>query len=222
MVLVKIVSMETLRFGGLLYWRREHDKPGDAHMPDSPNHHTDVEDDSAALSAEILALLAKMTERFDSAENEEWRWLIAHSPSPLIVEILRDSTPMTLRVLDAIGRMEPVNGITISERYRIPKGTVSKITQRLIVQKLITHERLPNNKKELLFRLAPLGKDLFDLHHSFDEQMERGFIRFLQGYDAEALRLLVAILRDATEASFLQLGLQPGHAETSRDEPSGL
>ena len=176
-------------------------------MPDLPDQHTDAADEPAALSARILALLAKMTERFDSAENEEWRWLIAHSPSPLIVEILRDSTPMTLRVIDAIGRMEPVNGITISERYRIPKGTVSKITRRLIDQGLISHERLPNNRKELLFRLTPLGRDLFDLHRTFDERMERGFIQFLQRYDAATLRLLVGVLREATEASFLQLGL---------------
>ena len=186
-------------------------------MPDSPDHHIDATDEPAALSAQVLALLAKMTERFDSAENEEWRWLIAHSPSPLIVEILRDSTPMTLRVIDAIGRMEPVNGITISERYRIPKGTVSKITRRLIAQGLISHERLPNNRKELLFRLTPLGRDLFDLHRTFDERMERGFIQFLQRYDAATLRLLADVLRDATEASFLQLGLQPERTEAQQD-----
>src|SRR5215831_7677675 len=192
-------------------------------MPDSPDRPTGAADEPAtdepaSLSAEVLALLAKMTERFDSAENEEWRWLISHSPSQLIVEILRDSTPMTLRVIDAIGRMEPVNGITISERYRIPKGTVSKITRRLIDQKLISHERLPNNRKELLFRLTPLGRDLFDLHRTFDERMERGFIQFLRRYDAAALRLLVSVLRDATEASFLQLGLQSEHAEAPHDK----
>jgi len=189
-------------------------------MPDSPDQRTDASDDPAVLSAEILALLAKMSERFDSAENEEWRWLIAHSPSPLIVEILWDSTPMALRVIDAIGRMEPVNGITISERYRIPKGTVSKITRRLIAQGLISHERLPNNRKELLFRLTPLGRDLFDLHRTFDERMERGFIQFLQRYDAATLRLLVGVLREATEASFLQLGLQPEHVEAAQDRSS--
>jgi DNA-binding MarR family transcriptional regulator len=185
-------------------------------MPDSPDQHTGAEDEPAALSAQILALLAKLTERFDSAENEEWRWLIAQSPSPLIVEILRDSTPMTLRVIDAIGRMEPVNGITISERYRIPKGTVSKITRRLIAQSLISHERLPNNRKELLFRLTSLGRDLFDLHRTFDERMERGFIQFLRRYDAATLRLLVGVLREATEASFIQLGLlTDAHGESA-------
>jgi len=192
-------------------------------MPDSPDRPTGAADEPAtdepaALSAQILALLAKLTERFDSAENEEWRWLIAHSPSSLIVEILRDSTPMTLRVLDAIGRAEPVNGITISERYRIPKGTVSKITRRLIDQELISHERLPNNRKELLFRLTPLGRDLFDLHRTFDERMERGFTQFLQRYDATTLRLLVGVLQDATEASFLQLGA-PADAHGEPAEP---
>jgi DNA-binding MarR family transcriptional regulator len=114
---------------------------------------------------------------------------------------------MALRVIDAIGRMELVNGITISERYRIPKGTVSKITRRLIAQNLISQERLPNNRKELLFRLTPLGRDLFDLHRTFDERMERGFVQFLQRYDAATLRLLVSVLQEATEASFLQMGL---------------
>jgi DNA-binding MarR family transcriptional regulator len=184
-------------------------------MHDSPDRHTGVSDDPAALSAQVIALLAKLTERFDSAENEEWQWLIEHSPSPTIVEILHDSTVMALRVLDAIGRLEPVNGITISEQYRIPKGTVSKITRRLIARKLISQGRLPNNRKELLFRLTALGRDLFDLHRTFDEQMERGFLQFLQRYDAEALRLLVGVLQDATEASFLQLGLP----KTSPDKP---
>jgi DNA-binding MarR family transcriptional regulator len=185
-------------------------------MSDSADPHVGVSDDPAALSAQVIALLAKLTERFDSAENEEWQWLIEHSPSPLIVDILHDSTAMTLRALDAIGRLEPVNGITIAEQYKIPKGTVSKITRRLIAKKLITDERLPNNKKELLFRLTALGKDLFDLHRTFDEQMERGFNQFLQRYDAAALRLLVGVLLDATEASFLQLGLP----QTPRDEPA--
>jgi DNA-binding MarR family transcriptional regulator len=189
-------------------------------MPDAPDHHTDAADEPAALSAQILALLAKLTERFDSAENEEWRWLIAHSPSPLIVEILRDATPMTLRVIDAIGRMEPVNGVTISEQYRIPKGTVSKITRRLIAQDLISNERLPNNRKELLFRLTPLGRDLFDLHRTFDERMERGFTQFLRRYDTATLRLLASFLQEATEASFLQLGVQLESSSAPPDEPT--
>ena len=107
-----------------------------------------------------------------------------------------------------------MNGATISTQFRIPKGTVSKVTRRLVASKLVRVESLPNNRKEILFRLTPLGRELFEVHRAFDEQMERGFIQFLRRYDASELRLLVRVLRDATEASFLSLGSQPTPEET--------
>jgi len=175
-------------------------------MPDAANDHAGEHDEVTGLAAQILVLLGKVTERFDSDEHEEWQWLIQHSDNPLIVELLRDSTSTTLRVLDAIGRSEPVNGITISEQFRVPRGTVSKITRRLIAKNLIQHESLPQNRKEILFRLTPLGRELFEVHRAFDEQMERGFLRFLQRYSAAELRFLVRVLHEATEASFLTPG----------------
>ena len=165
-------------------------------------------DNVTTLSVEVLALLAKVTERFETEGNEEWQWIATHSQNPLVVEVLRDSSVTTLRVIDAIGRLEPVNGITISARFRIPKGTVSKVTRRLIVQKLVSVESLPNNRKEVLFRLTPLGRELFEVHRAFDEQMERGFIEFLRRYTTDELRLLVRVLSEAAGASFLNLGSQ--------------
>ncbi len=165
-------------------------------------------EEAQPLIEQILALLAKVTERFGSEENEESRWLAQHSHDPLIVELLHDSTATALRIVDAIGRLEPVNGITISAHARIPRGTVSKVTRRLIAQKLVNTASLPNNKKEILFRLTPLGSELFQVHRAFDGQMERGFMRFLERYDLDELRLLVRVLDEATEASFLTLGLQ--------------
>jgi DNA-binding MarR family transcriptional regulator len=165
-------------------------------------------DDVTTLSVEVLALLAKVTERFETEGNEEWQWIAAHSQNPLVVEALRDSSVTTLRVIDAIGRLEPVNGITISAQFHIPKGTVSKVTRRLIASKLVSAESLPNNRKEVLFRLTPLGRELFEVHRAFDEQMERGFIQFLRRYSAEELRLLLRVLGEAADASFLSLGSQ--------------
>jgi DNA-binding MarR family transcriptional regulator len=166
--------------------------------------------EEASLIAEVLALLGQVTELFESEENENWRWLAeASSHNPLIVELLQELTPTAVRVIDAVGRLEPVNGITISAEFKIPKGTVSKVTRRLMAQDLVRAESLPGNKKEVLFRLTPLGRQLFEVHRSFDEQMERGFVRFLQRYSPDELRLLVRVLRDATEASFITLGASP-------------
>ena len=78
------------------------------------------------------------------------------------------------------------------------------MTRRLVAKKLVTTESLPNNRKEILFRLTPLGRDVCLFHRAFDERMERGFLRFLQHYEASELQVLVRVLRDAAHASFLQ------------------
>lgn len=196
-------------------------------MPQPPNAPDDMaspSDDRAdrdavvALSAEALRLLGQVTARFDSDEHEEWRWIAQHSPDPQIVELLRDSTITALRVVDAIGRLEPVNGATIATQFHIPKGTVSKVTRRLIAQRLATSEPRPGNQKEILFRLTPLGRRLFSFHRRFDEQMERGFSQFLQRYGADDLRVLVRVLRDATEASFLTMGLEAPRRQSGVDD----
>src|SRR5215510_6291489 len=153
--------------------------------------------------AEIMTLLGQVSEKFEPGENEMKQWMMQNFQSPQVVEILQDSTLMTLRVLDAIGRLEPINGITISKQSRIPKGSVSKITRRLISKKLITKESLPNNKKEVIFRTTPLGKEIFLAHQAFDQKMEKGFTKFLKKYEPQELDFIVRILQDFMQTKLL-------------------
>jgi DNA-binding MarR family transcriptional regulator len=164
------------------------------------------------LVSEILSLLGKVSEKLEPDSLGMKQWIAQHFENPQIADLLQDSTIMMLRVLDAIGRLEPVNGITISKQFRIPKGSVSKATRRLIAKKLIKTESLPNNKKEILYRTSALGKELFEVHRAFDEQMEKRFIQFLKRYKEEELRLVVRILQDATEIDFLDM--EPGEAKS--------
>ena len=158
---------------------------------------------TGTMIAEILSLLSKVTEKLEPENIGMKQWIVQNFNNPRISELLQDSTLMMLRVLNAVGRLEPVNGITISKEFRIPKGSVSKATRRLIANKLIKTESLPNNRKEILYRTTPLGKELFEAHRAFDEQMEKGFVQFLQKYSAAELRFLVRLLQDATETTFL-------------------
>lgn len=174
-------------------------------MPYSLDNRPTNRDEAQPAIEEIIALMAKVSERFEPGDNEMKVWMAENFHNPAIVELLQDTTFMMLRVLDAVGKLEPVNGITISKQFRIPKGSVSKTTRRLIAKKLISQESLPNNKKEVLFRTTALGKELFLAHRAFDEQMERGFVRFLQRYSADELGFLVRLLQDVSEASFLTL-----------------
>jgi DNA-binding MarR family transcriptional regulator len=153
--------------------------------------------------AQIMELLAKVSEKFEPGENEMKQWMTQNFNNPVIVQALQDSTLIMLRVLDSIGRLEPVNGITISKQSRIPKGSVSKVTRRLIAKKMITKESLPNNKKEILFRTTPLGKQIFEAHQAFDQEMAKSFTKFLKKYNFEELDFIVSILQDLLKAKFL-------------------
>ncbi|MGB8214879.1 MAG: hypothetical protein WCE68_15095 [Anaerolineales bacterium] len=159
-----------------------------------------------ALIPEILALLGKLTERFQPDDAAMKQWMTEHFHNPALGELLQDSTLTMLRVLNAIGQSEPINGMTISKQSGVPRGSVSKATRRLAAKKIIISESLPNNKKVILFRTTPLGKELYEAHRAFDHQMERGFVRFLQKYTENELHLMVRVLQDFTEASFLELG----------------
>ncbi len=169
--------------------------------------------------AEIMALLSQVVDRFEPEHSETRQWMAQHCSNPAIAEMLPESTLLMPRVLDAIGQLEPVNGITISKQFGIPKGSVSKATRRLIAKSLLQQESLPNNRKKSCFASLRWAESFFTVHQAFDQQMERGFTRFLQRYDADALGVIVGVLQDSLEVSFLELGSHPESAESGR-EPS--
>lgn len=113
-------------------------------------------------------------------------------------------TVLMLHVLDAIGKYEPVNSITISNKMDIPKGTVSKITRKLIELQLIKRGRLPNNKKEIIFETTTLGHELFETHKELHTKIEKKVIRFLSQYESHDLNFVTNLLEDMLKRSWIE------------------
>lgn len=134
-------------------------------------------------------------------EEEKW-WLLDNCANPEIVGIVQELTVIALHVLDAVGRLQPVNSITISQKAGIPKGTVSKAIRKLDSKNLIDKVPLPNNKKEALLYVSPLGKELFELHQILHQQFNSGIDIFLQRYEVEELELISRFLKEFTEFSW--------------------
>ncbi|WP_312114924.1 MarR family transcriptional regulator [Brevibacillus reuszeri] len=155
------------------------------------------------LVTEIMGLFAQIQKRFEAEDDEEKAWLIENAPNREVAKLVQDMTVMELHVVDAIGRLGPVNGITISKQFAIPKGSVSKITRRLLAKQVISKELLPQNKKEVLFRTTSVGNEVFDLHSKLHERIEVGVTRFLQKYTEEELRLMIRVLSDSLTASWI-------------------
>lgn len=158
--------------------------------------------DRGTLINEIMMNLFDLMQKHASEEDEEKKWVLRECKDPILLKHMSIMTGKMLHVLDAIGRLEPVNSIIISRDTGIPKGTVSKIIPKLLEKKFITKEGLPNNKKEFIFHITPLGKELFTLHQALHKQAEAGINNVLNSYNSQELSIFNRILEDFCKLSW--------------------
>ncbi|ANY68092.1 MarR family transcriptional regulator [Paenibacillus sp. BIHB 4019] len=151
----------------------------------------------------LLEVVKDIQLRYQAEDDEEKQWLIQNSPNPAVAELVKEMTVMMLHVLDAIGQLEPVNGITISKKFGYSKGSISKITRKLADKQIILFEYLPDNKKEILFRTTSLGKEIYRLHEALHHQIDIGVNRFLQQYNEDELSFLVNALSETLHTSWV-------------------
>lgn len=154
------------------------------------------DEDKELLIDKIKELFTEVQNKHASEDEEERQWIIEKCQNPKILELLQETTFIMIHVLDAVGRYSPVNTITISKKTNIPKGTVSKITRKLIDKELILKEALPNNKKEFVFNITPLGKEIFVLHEELHKKIDTKINKFFKRYDVNELQFLTSVFED--------------------------
>ncbi|KQN96059.1 MarR family transcriptional regulator [Paenibacillus sp. Leaf72] len=165
-------------------------------------NHSEVQNKDRLIKG-LLEVVKDIQLRYQAEDDEEKQWLIQNSPNPAVTELVKEMTVMMLHVLDAIGKLEPVNGITISKQYGYSKGSISKITRKLVDKQIIRFEYLPDNKKEVLFRTTSLGKEIYRLHEALHHQIDIGVNRFLQRYNEDELSFLVNALSETLHTSWV-------------------
>ena len=155
-----------------------------------------LSNDKEILIVEIKKLFSEASTRKTLQADEVKQWMVQNCSNSTTLGIIKEMTVISLHVLDAIGRLQPVNSITISKETGIPKGTVSKTIKKLASKNLIIKVPLPNNKKEVTFYVTPLGKEIFDLHSVLHLQFESWVTKFLENYEVQELQFLMRILKD--------------------------
>ncbi|MGE7608772.1 MarR family transcriptional regulator [Peribacillus frigoritolerans] len=166
------------------------------------NNHSGKQNKDRLIKA-LMVSVNDLQHKFQRENDEEKQWLIQNSPNLVIAELMKDMTVKMLHVLSAIGKLEPVNGITISKEFGFSKGNVSKITRRLADKQIINFEYIPDNKKEVLFRTTPLGREINRLHQALHEQIDIGVNHFLQRYNDDELQFLVNALQETLHTSWI-------------------
>ncbi len=165
----------------------------------------DANVEQAYLITEMMDQIGVIQKRFQAeGEDEERRWMMARTSDEDVIAFLKEATILMLHIVDAIGESTVVNGITISKRFGIPRGSVSKITRRLSEQGIVQIESLPDNKKEVLFRLTPMGQKVFNLHNELHIHIESNVREFLGRYDLEQMRFLLECMKDTANMSWVR------------------
>lgn len=167
------------------------------------NNNTTQKQNKEYLIKEVWETAKDLQYQIQSEEDEEKQWLIQNSTNLVVTELIKEMTALMLHVIDAIGRLEPVNGITISKQFGISRGSISKITRKLVEKEIIIMETLPDNKKEILFRTTPLGKEICKLHLDLHQQIDSGINRFLQQYTEDELGTTLKVLKDVLNTSWI-------------------
>jgi DNA-binding MarR family transcriptional regulator len=85
-------------------------------------------------------------------------------------------------IIGQIQGNEKLNTTGLAQKSGMSKGGVSKLTARMAAKKLLLTIRLPDNQKEVYYKLAPLGEELAALYSELIRREERRIAKLLSDY----------------------------------------
>lgn len=89
-----------------------------------------------------------------------------------------------------------VNVSGLSLAAGIPKGTASKLLQRMASSGVVHRYRKEGNRKEVLLRLTEIGEEIQDAHRSLHREMGAVAEGFLSRYTRDELQVISRVLGD--------------------------
>ena len=98
-----------------------------------------------------------------------------------------------IHTIAAIGDLEKPNVTKIANHMNVTRSAISKITKKLLEQKLIEAYKLDNNKQKIFFKLTELGQFLYDEHNKrhhlwlkrddiFIKQFDKGTVKEVENF----------------------------------------
>lgn len=130
----------------------------------------------------------------ETDEDHDRLWLTERITENRLKKLLPRISVSGLHILEVIYAQDGIKGIDIAREMSITKGTVSKITRRLLEQGLIRKTQLPDNQKEIYFLVTPLGAELAELHRLFHQEKDQKAMELLAGFDAASLEIVADFL----------------------------
>ena len=95
-----------------------------------------------------------------------------------------------------IGILDHANVTKVSNELGMTRGAISKICKKLLQKQLIESYQEPENNKNIYFRVADGGKDIFEAHKVTHNQKFGEKINIVKKYDADEQAVILRFLMD--------------------------
>ncbi|MFC9709295.1 MarR family transcriptional regulator [Paenibacillus sp. NPDC056933] len=104
-----------------------------------------------------------------------------------------------IHLIACIGDFSPINVTSISEKTGLTKGSITRISKKLLKLALIKRQQINDNKKEVYYSLTSKGRNIYVIHHRIHQEIEERFMNFLDKYTADELVFASKFIQDLTE-----------------------
>ncbi|ABX42127.1 MarR family transcriptional regulator [Lachnoclostridium phytofermentans] len=111
-----------------------------------------------------------------------------------------------LHCIEAIGKLERPNGTQLATLLSMTRGAVTKLAKRLLQDGLIERYILPDNKKEIYYRLTSTGEVLYKEHEVAHTKWEERDIVFLYSVPIKEQQVILDFLQKFN--NYLQAKIQ--------------
>lgn len=111
-------------------------------------------------------------------------------------DILLDYTYVEMHCIDCIGKIENPNVTKIARKMKLTKAAISKNIKKLISKNTIMIYKNPANKKEIYYKLTPLGQEVFDKHLKMHETWYIKDNEFFKQFNKKDLEIIFNVLSE--------------------------
>ena len=108
--------------------------------------------------------------------------------------------PSELHVIDAIGNNYGNNVTELSKKFKITKGAVSQVVNKLFKKEYLKKERKKGYAKEVVLSLTEKGWNAFKIQEDMYKKMEEEFFKYLGTLESEKIDSFNEIMGKIEEA----------------------
>ncbi|MDR1453702.1 MAG: MarR family transcriptional regulator [Candidatus Margulisbacteria bacterium] len=99
-----------------------------------------------------------------------------------------------VHLLDTIAVHAGENPSALAARLGITKGAITQVVKKLTEKELVESYHLPDNQKELYFRLTPLGKKAVRGHHKHHTRLNAGIFAYFESLTRKEGQVIIKFL----------------------------